>query len=73
MLQKEINWVIKNLNGNIQNNISHENNRMDDHAYVLAMGAYSLALKRRTDLISKPKYQNTEVQFKFRKPQIRKI
>lgn len=46
---------------------------MDDHAYVLAMGAYSLALKRRTDLISKPKYQNTEVQFKFRKPQIRKI
>ena len=62
-------------NGGVQYELAKDKrNRMhDDHAYVLAMGAYSLALKRRTDLISKPKYQNTEVQFKFRKPQIRKI
>lgn len=62
-------------NGGVQYELAKDKrNRMhDDHAYVLAMGAYALALKRRIDLISKPKYQNTEVQFKFRKPQIRKI
>lgn len=50
-----------------------ENKMHDDRFYVVILLAHRLYELRRTDLISKPKYQNTEVQFKFRKPQIRKI
>jgi hypothetical protein len=54
--------------------VKDKKNKMhDDRAYCLAMGAYALALLRRTELLAKPKdNNNVATKLQFRAPVIRK-
>ena len=77
LMKKEVSYMCRydTPNGGVQYELAKDkkNTMHDDKAYTLALGAYALALLRRTDLITKPKQQSSPLQIKFRKPQLRKI
>lgn len=60
-------------NGGVQYELAKDKKNVmhDDRAYTLAMAAYALAQKRRTDLLNINRELNTDFQFKFRAPKIR--
>lgn len=76
LMKTEVSYMCRydNSNGGVQYELSKDkkNTMHDDRSYVLALGAYALALLRRTDLIYQPK-QTITPQLQFRKPQLRKI
>ena len=77
LMKTEVSYMCRydTANGGVQYELARDKSNMhDDRAYTLALGAYALALLRRTDLIFKPK-QNFDLSasMQFRKPQLRKI
>ncbi len=75
LLKNETSYMCRydNPNGGVQYELARDkkNTMHDDRAYTLAMGAYALAVLRRTDLITKPKQQSNSFEVKFRQPKMR--
>lgn len=77
LMKTEISYMCRydTPNGGVQYELARDkkNTLHDDRSYVAALGAYALAIKRREDLIRKPKPQvSTEFEFAFRAPKIYK-
>ena len=75
LAKKELLYMCRSVtsNGNITYELARDkrNTMHDDRAYVCALGAYALATKRRSKLITPVvERKNTSAAFKIRRPKI---